>query len=110
MTIETIQVKRERTNQKEEVIFSSGPMDLTVKYWWDDHGKLFPWDMDGIKEQSYKDAAVKVIQKTWTEFGMEWSDAFLYINDIKLKGSVYEMHSMSNKQHGGRVDIVVGWG
>lgn len=107
--METIIVKRELTNQKEEVMFE-GFAKVNVKNYWDSHGKLIPYNKENdiVSKEPVK---IKLIKKTWTEMNEDYEDVALTIEGTspeKTSGSVYSVKTMQSGVK--NIKLVVGWG
>jgi hypothetical protein len=103
MIVETMTVHREVTNKKTEIVCNE-IRPIKVKFFWDAHGKMIPWELDGKSELPRQEARVELRRETYTEFGTDWSDMHLYIDGKRIPGTLRSLTSA------GLAKVTVGWG
>ena len=103
-TLEENKVKTFKMNIKEvsrKVIDEWKKVNIKLSYFWDAHGKKIPWENDGKKSETIKDAHVVVEEVvrsmpiigtkdyTWTEWEVKVNDKKVNALDcVSYKGNV----------------------
>jgi hypothetical protein len=103
MTVEMITLDREITNKKTEILCNQ-TRSIKVKFFWDAHGKMIPWELNGKSELPRQVARVECRKETYTEFGSEWSNHHLYIDGKKIPGTLVQLTAA------GLAKVIVGEG
>lgn len=85
-----------RTNEKRETLIAFKNIDVKVKYFWDDHGKLINWDKLSGLSTEYIDAKVRIEDYSFTERASllskkDFTVRQLVINDKAIPGDTFDM-------------------
>ena len=85
-TFENIQIQWDVKIVSTKVLFELPNTRLTVKYYWDSHGTLVPWEYNNRKTLTRSNVKVQLVEEVYTinDLAHEFTRWDLYINDEKF--------------------------
>ena len=81
--METITIERKITNEEVKPILEMDIDKLELSTYWDSHGTQIPDD-----KMTFKKCHIKLQRHSWIEFGQEWDEVQLFVNDKKIDADI----------------------
>lgn len=101
-------------SKKETTLFKKDNIKVRVSYFWDSHGKLVKWDIDGKHSKTFNgNAEITKLElvRDW-KYGGKMNEEYwkLSINGEKINGDVYSYSYYNPETNTINVKMICGWG
>lgn len=92
-------IRFQTTSKTEKTLFESENINLKINFFWDSHGKMIPWELDGKKSMSRKNASVKIVEVKQT-YDITGDSVFtswvVYVNGSFVSGDIARYSTTQN--------------
>ena len=118
MEMETITLNTEdlfkEISRKVSTLIKKENVKVKVSYYWDSHGKLVSWDVDGKHTQTFNgNAEIKKTElvREWTYGGRQNEEYWdLFVNDKKIDNGDVQSYSYNPNTNTMSIKMICGWG
>lgn len=101
-------------SRKESTLIKKEKVKAKVSYYWDSHGKLVSWDIDGKHTHTYNgDVEIKKLElvRDWNYGGRQTEEYWdLYIDNKHIDNGDVSSYSYNPKTNTISIKMICGWG
>ena len=102
-------------SRKEKTLFKKDNAKVKVNYFWDSHGRLVGWEVDGKKSNTYQgNVEIKqlLITRQWTYTPKPTEEEYwnLFVNGKKVDDGDVSGYSYNPETNVLNIKLICGWG